>query len=246
MFVIAAALLGLSPLVLDGLGGGPGYWERLSFIGQTYGAASALLAGVALIGVAATLVLQARETRLSRENALRESNAELLRMAMEDPVYAACWGENLTDVGGIAQRQSMYTNMILSQWEMAYESRSIDDAHLRALAARLFAGRVGWDFWSEAREVRISTAGTRRSRRFHAILDEEFAGHPHRPAAPAPPPAPEEPPVPARPPAAVALPTAAGAAAGLLAGLGAALLARRLEASRPRPRRRSSARRFFR
>ncbi|WP_017592544.1 DUF6082 family protein [Nocardiopsis potens] len=244
MFVVGAVLLGLSPLALDGLGGGPEYWERLSFIGQTYGAASALLAGAALIGVAATLVLQARETRLSRENALRESNAELLRMAMEDPVYAACWGENLTDAGGTAQRQSMYTNMILSQWEMAYESRSIDDGHLRALAARLFAGRVGWDFWADVREVRISTAASRRSRRFHAILDEEFAGRPRRPAAPTP--APDRPSAPARPPAPAALPTAAGAAAGLLAGLGAALLARRLEASRPRPRRRSSARRFLR
>ncbi|MBB4933187.1 hypothetical protein F4561_004007 [Lipingzhangella halophila] len=174
LVVAVVGLVGLSPLALGAVRGIDDDWESLSFIGQTYGAASALLAGLALAGVVATLVLQARETRMSRELALRDSNSELLRIAMESPEYAECWGANLPLPEGKAQRQSMYTNMILSQWEMAYESRAIGDAHLRALARNLFVGRVGWNFWNRVRSIRLSTAETRRSRRFHRIVDDEF------------------------------------------------------------------------
>nr|WP_275548865.1 DUF6082 family protein [Streptomonospora sp. PA3] len=172
--VFVAASIGLSPIALGAVRGISDDWEGLSLIGQTYGAASALLAGLALLGVVATLVLQARETRISRELALRDSNSELLRMAMESPEYARCWGANLPMTDPAAQRQSMYTNMIISQWEMAYDSRAIGDEHVRALAGNLFAGRVGWEFWGRVRAVRLRTADTRRARRFHRILDEEF------------------------------------------------------------------------
>ncbi|GAA4934795.1 hypothetical protein GCM10023224_14270 [Streptomonospora halophila] len=60
-------------------------------------------------------MLQARETRMSREPALRDSNSELLRMAMDDTEFARCWGANLPMSGRVEQRRSMYTNMIVSQ-----------------------------------------------------------------------------------------------------------------------------------
>lgn len=184
--VLVAVAVGLSPLALGTVGAFSDDWEGLSLIGQTYGAASAVLAGLALAGVAATLVAQTRETRVSRELAVRDSTSELLRMAMDNPEYAECWGANLTQPTGRAQRQSMYTNMIVSQWEMAYETRSVGEDHVRALAHNLFAGRVGWEFWSRARTIRLRTAETRRSRRFHRILDEEFqrSPEPRKPTQP--------------------------------------------------------------
>ncbi|WP_131101350.1 DUF6082 family protein [Streptomonospora litoralis] len=183
--VAVVGLVGLSPLALGLVRGISGDWEGLSVVGQTYGAASALLAGLALVGVVATLVVQARETRMARELALRDSNSELLRMAMENEEYAECWGANMSATGSKAQRQSMYTNMIVSQWEMAFDSRAVNDEHVRTLARNLFVGPVGWEYWNRVREVRLHTAGTRRSRRFHRILDEEFQRAPEPPAAPA-------------------------------------------------------------
>jgi ABC-type sulfate transport system permease subunit len=58
-------------------------WQRLSNIGQTYGAASAMLSVLALIGVAISLILQSRETRAAREQARRALHFELLKMAMD-------------------------------------------------------------------------------------------------------------------------------------------------------------------
>lgn len=186
VLIVAVALIGLSPYALDSFTGATGRWERLSFIGQTYGAASALLAVLALIGVAMSLVFQARESRAMREHAIRDANTEMLKMAMEDPDYAECWGGNLSAGDPREQRQSMYVNMILNQWEMAYETGSVGETHIRALAALLFEGRVPWEFWQDARELRLETAESRRAKRFHRMIDEEFQRAPEPPPLPEP------------------------------------------------------------
>lgn len=113
LIVLAVAVVGVSPLALSWFTELPQNWEQLSLVGQTYGAASAVLAGLALLGIAATLALQIREMRNTREVALRQSNSELLRMAMENPEYLECWGTNFPPDAGRADRQRMYTNMII-------------------------------------------------------------------------------------------------------------------------------------
>lgn len=59
--VTAVALIGLSPIALGIFHGATGKWERLSFIGQTYGAASAIVSVLALVGIVLTLSYQARD-----------------------------------------------------------------------------------------------------------------------------------------------------------------------------------------
>jgi ABC-type sulfate transport system permease component len=76
--VLSVGLIGASPLALDTFRGSTSYWNRLSAIGQTYGAASAVLSVLTIIGVAVTLVLQARDSRALRLQAIRESHIRLL------------------------------------------------------------------------------------------------------------------------------------------------------------------------
>ncbi|MCO5971751.1 DUF6082 family protein [Actinoallomurus soli] len=61
----AVALIGISPIALGAFHGATDRWERLSFIGQTYGAASAIISVLALVGIVLTLSYQARETKLA-------------------------------------------------------------------------------------------------------------------------------------------------------------------------------------
>src|SRR5450755_2004474 len=78
-----AALVAVSPLALRMIGSLPGMdWARLSNIGQTYGAASALLTGLALIGVAASIVFQVRAIQAGRVQSSREHHAHLVEMAL--------------------------------------------------------------------------------------------------------------------------------------------------------------------
>ncbi|MGH3381602.1 MAG: DUF6082 family protein [Actinoallomurus sp.] len=78
----AVALIGVSPIALGVFNGGTDHWERLSFIGQTYGAASAVISVLALVGIVATLSYQAREVKLSREEARRQAIGDLLPPVM--------------------------------------------------------------------------------------------------------------------------------------------------------------------
>lgn len=165
----------------SGFRGATARWERLSFIGQTYGAASTILAVLALIGVVVTLVLQAHETRLAREEARRAAIGDLLRMAMDDPDLDECWGPISAGQDLRRRRQQMYVNMILSEWQMSFETRALGERRLRAISREMFEGRVGREFWVSAREIRLSTSETRRARRFHQILDEEYQRAPEPP-----------------------------------------------------------------
>ncbi|MFI0483108.1 DUF6082 family protein [Actinomadura sp. 9N215] len=172
MFVVGLA--GLSPAALDLFRGDAKSWERLSFIGQTYGAASALLSAFALIGIAATLILQARDTKVSREQGRRALHVDLLKMALENPLYRRAWGYLDPADDPDIDRQNLYINLMLSEWQMSFELKMLDERHLRVLAKGLFQGEGGRRFWIVAREHRISTSATRRERRFHQIVDDEY------------------------------------------------------------------------
>ncbi|MEU9887771.1 DUF6082 family protein [Sphaerisporangium sp. NPDC051011] len=175
LFVLAAVgLIGVSPIALGLFQGSTARWERLSFIGQTYGAASAILSVLALIGVVAALTFQARETKLGREEARRQAIGDLLKMAMEDPDLDECWGPVPPPADLRTRKQQLYTNMIIAEWAMSFELKTLREPRLRLIANEMFQGRPGRLYWQAAREARLTTSGNRAERRFHEILDEEY------------------------------------------------------------------------
>ncbi|GAA4938119.1 hypothetical protein GCM10023224_19150 [Streptomonospora halophila] len=177
IIVLASVVLVVaSPLALTLFRGERSEWERLSFIGQTYGAVAALISVFALVGIVLTLVYQARDTHRAVEEARRQAMGELLRMAMDDPDLDACWGPVPRDEDPKVRKQQLYTNMIVSQWSSAFETGALPEARLRAVAAEMFGGEVGYAYWTEAREAPSMTEGTRSERRFVAILDEVYRG----------------------------------------------------------------------
>jgi thiosulfate reductase cytochrome b subunit len=84
----------LSPLSLGVLRRNLGNvnWGRLGHIAQTYGAVSAIIAAIALVGVVVSLIIQSREAKAARTNSLRALHVELLKMAMDDPAYNGVLG----------------------------------------------------------------------------------------------------------------------------------------------------------
>lgn len=172
--LLAVALIGVSPVALGIFHGSTGKWERLSFIGQTYGAASAIVSVLALVGIVLTLSYQAREAKLAREETRRQAVGDLLKMAMEDPELDECWGPVPQPDDPKTRKQLLYTNMIISEWSLSFETGALPEPRLRAIANEMFQGRVGRDYWRSARELRLSTSAGRRNRRFHQILEEEY------------------------------------------------------------------------
>ncbi|MDG5807772.1 DUF6082 family protein [Streptomyces ossamyceticus] len=180
--VLAAstAVLGvvfLSPFALKAFGNGKGEeWSRLSAIGQTYGATSAIVSAFALGGVAVSLFLQARQARADQIQGIRGFHTELIRMQLDDlPLYLPCWGPlDLPDDD--ARRQHIYTNLMVQYAWMGYEIGTIPEPLLRNMLGGMFQGHVGRRFWPMARDAWIAGAGgTRRGRRFLTVIDDEYA-----------------------------------------------------------------------
>ncbi|MCO5971752.1 DUF6082 family protein [Actinoallomurus soli] len=97
-------------------------------------------------------------------------------MAMEDPDLDECWGPVPQPDDPKTRKQLLYTNMIIAEWSLSFETRALPEARLRVIANEMFQGHVGRVYWSNARETRLSTSASRRERRFHEILDEEYQG----------------------------------------------------------------------
>ena len=174
LVLVALGLVVISPLGLQELGGDRQVdWDRLSSIGQTYGAVSAIIAGAALRGVMFSLVIQGREAKAARQNARRAHHVELMRMAMDDPLYMECWGPYLTE-SFAAEGQYTYINLIVAHWYSEYEVGELSDTLLRATAASVFASGPGRHYWQHTGAFWRDNYSGRRARRFHQVLDETY------------------------------------------------------------------------
>lgn len=150
-------------------------WSELSSIGQTYGAISALISGVALAGIAISLFLQSRELNLMREQIFRDYHFDLVRFSIENPSFISSWGYapsvalSLEDV-----RRVGYTNMIVSFWSSSYLTRRLDESELRRNCSQMFQGEAGRSYWEDSRATWHESGNSRRSRRFAGIVEEEY------------------------------------------------------------------------
>jgi uncharacterized protein DUF6082 len=170
------ALVLLSPLALRRLSAVRGVpWSRLSDVGQTYGAASALLTGLALLGVVGSMVFQARAIQITRTQAVREQHSHLIEMALSDPVYQRAWGGLYDRYDGFDKyRQHGYLNLIVSFWQDHYMLGETKDDQMRSMFAGLFRGEAGRNFWVETRDMRMQSLPSRRDKRFYYLMESEY------------------------------------------------------------------------
>ena len=185
-FLIVGAMVGLaiilslvilSPFGLAELARYGNEWSKLSNIGQTYGAVSALLSSLALGGVAISLLYQARDSRTAREQTTRTFHNELIKMELDDPglmsAMGAPWGLEIP-ADSTTIREYLYVQMWVSFWAGNYVIGELPDMMIRHLAANeLFRSSMGRIYWEAVGRLQLSHSGGRRHRYFR-ILDEEY------------------------------------------------------------------------
>lgn len=168
--VTAAILLVLTLPPLAVLAGqGRVSWPQLAEIGQAYGGVAAMISALALVGVAASLLLQWRQTRLQQMFALRQHHFDLLKLGMEQPGL-------LHRDGYIEDPEAKpalgYANMWVALWALQWDLRVLDEAHLRWSAAPLFRRNPVTIQWWRGSAGMWSTVSSARRRRFQAIMTE--------------------------------------------------------------------------
>ncbi|MER7934955.1 MULTISPECIES: DUF6082 family protein [unclassified Streptomyces] len=170
----AVTLIASVPLLLQGVAPAGTNWGRLSDISQTYGAS---LSAVALLGVAAGLAYQARQTAVATEDAYRASHRQLIMMTLDDPSLMVCWEPFPTPMTPTEVKQIAFTNLIVSSWFTDYYLKRINDDALRVLLRAHFGGEIARKHWqiSSSQRRQINQAlGDSRALQFVTVVDEVY------------------------------------------------------------------------
>ncbi|MXM67825.1 hypothetical protein GR925_31430 [Streptomyces sp. HUCO-GS316] len=171
------AAISATPFLLNAVTPAGLNWDRLSSVSQTYSALSVLFSAAALLGVAASIAFQARQTHIQNEEAHRSSHRELTALTLTHPDFLTCWEPPNTPVTQKRWRQFLVSNLIVSMWSTDFRLNLLDEQGARAVAYDHFRGEVGRAYWanSGASWHRVSDGGSdRRLQLFVRILDEAY------------------------------------------------------------------------
>ncbi|WP_408995451.1 DUF6082 family protein [Streptomyces caniscabiei] len=175
--VAAAVVIALTPWVLQAAAPASKDWQRLSDISQTYGALSVLFSAAALVGVAASLAHQARQTQIANDEAQRASHRELVLAAINDADLVVCYEPGSLPVTLRTRKQLWFSNLILHHWYADYRLKRINDEALRVLLTDHFKGEAARRHWHTSAEPwrrYVAALGERRSVQFAALVDEAY------------------------------------------------------------------------
>ena len=179
----ALSLILISPLALRQLGHVKGIdWPKLSDIGQTYGAVSAILSAVALIGITLSLLIQARQARTERIRITRERHMELLRIVLDAPeVYSPVIGTQ--SVFGVESPQSeidtrrlLFCTMWVNYARMGFETGVLTEEILHDdIFGPAFRSEPMRRWWVRVRRYWSGNLiQGRKEHKFVQIIDEEY------------------------------------------------------------------------
>ncbi|WP_285582430.1 DUF6082 family protein [Actinoallomurus iriomotensis] len=165
-------VVSLSPLVLVGLHGGSADWARVA---EIYQALAVLVAALALVGVMVQLNLQRQETRASRLETHKNLHQQLRLLAMEDPLYMACWGT--FEMGQATtfdqKRQFQYLNLLFLSW-LTSQRVGLPTWDLHVVLPGLFAGESGRNYWRLCRDIWSSTYTAPPEKALFDLIDAEY------------------------------------------------------------------------
>lgn len=172
--VLAAFFLG-APTVLMRARGSASDAElvRMSNVGQAYGGLSALLSGIATGGVAAALLLQVRQIRLTRAHSVRMLQIELMSMLVQRPELRPV-SPTLSGVGVEQRQRDIYTNLILRYLEMGYETGYFTTKSVVFELQSQFAIDDIRHFWERTRAIHLSGVMNKAQLKFANLVEEAY------------------------------------------------------------------------
>jgi hypothetical protein len=181
---VVLSMIVLSPLAMRTLATRTSDWQQLSDVGQAYGGISAVLSGLALLGIVGTVILQSRQIRETRYLALRDQHQALLRLAMENPRYNEAWG-NSPSPPELDRDVTIYTNLVVNWFVTRYVVGASAAKDVRTNATYFFDGAVGRSYWSYVGKYWLRESQGKEAEALR-IFHEEYeralrAGPPSRP-----------------------------------------------------------------
>jgi hypothetical protein len=163
------AVVVFSPLLFVVIARQTSQWAELADVGSAYGGVAAVLSGVALVGIALSLLFQWRQTVSSQILALRQQHFELIRLSIDDPRLLG--HQQPANDAELALRR-LHCNLWVAHWAMLWDLHQCDEGYLRQVAAVLFSDPTARAWW-QASGPTWSAKPNRRRQRFAEVLTSE-------------------------------------------------------------------------
>ncbi|WP_405787089.1 DUF6082 family protein [Streptomyces sp. NBC_00029] len=144
---------------------------------QAFSAASVLISGIALAGVAISLTLQGQQTKAARDERDRSTHRQMIYLTMGDRALAECLEPPNSPMPFERYRQIIFANLIMGRWYAAYQLGDVDDSTLRYTLERHFRGEIGRLHWEYGGHdwLRGAIGGNRRrAAAFAKIVKESY------------------------------------------------------------------------
>jgi hypothetical protein len=149
-------------------------WSTLGNMGQAYGGAAAVITALALSGVAASLILQMRDSRATLEQ-MRTYQLELVRMGLDHPEVR--WARTVpgAEISQDKLNVMSYINLWVMYWFRLYRFKGISIVEIRMqMHDTIFSTDVGREYWEIARGFFDETQKGRRERLVLKAIEEEY------------------------------------------------------------------------
>jgi hypothetical protein len=131
---------------------------------------SILISSIALVGVAVSLLLQARQLRVSQLQISHAAQFDLLKVGLDNPkLIAGLLEEDPDSFAG-----AIYINWTTKYMELSYEIKALTADAVRLQAKLMFSAQFARSWWINAKPLYNAEATTKRENDFVALLDEVY------------------------------------------------------------------------
>ncbi|MFH9013744.1 DUF6082 family protein [Streptomyces sp. NPDC017943] len=171
------SLVAWSPFILRAIAPAGMDWNRLSEVGQAYGAVAVLFSAAAFLGAVVSIWHQGKQTRIMNEEIRSSMHKELIIRALDDESLMHCWDPPPAPSTFQEMRQHVFCNLIYRLWLTDYlvgrvtlEACEITlNLHFRGEVARRHWRIYGqlWNDWAKAN-------GNKRERNFVLLTQNAF------------------------------------------------------------------------
>jgi hypothetical protein len=193
LLVIVTLLVGVGIAALLARQGASADWNRWSDVGQTFGALSSIISGLALVAVVAIARAQYREMQQNRREMehqraslighhmeLRRAAAanlgmfhlEILKMSIEDPELAEVWPPFAPNLPADINRKYLYANAIYQFQLRVMTESEYSDEQITASLRYLFTSPHMRGYWRAAAFARTTLPAGSRELALTQQIDE--------------------------------------------------------------------------
>jgi hypothetical protein len=179
-FLIAITLLaGVGMAALLARQGAAADWSKWSNVGQTFGALSAIISGLALVAVVVAARAQSRELERQRNFLVSNNSAnlrtlhlEILKISIQDPKMAEVWPQLAPRLRADLNRQYLYANVIYQFHWTSLQLGNYSDEEAISTLRYLFTSPLMRGYWHAATQARRSLSPGSAEYRFAQKVDE--------------------------------------------------------------------------